>query len=164
MTSEHTPPEPGSLAQEAALLAAAVREWLGAHGGPTDAAAGGWESFFTAESAANAGEPAGAASAADDPGPAVGAFHGPPWTVPPGATLCTGCPLCRLLATVAGSRAEVMTHLLSAAASLAAAARAAWPPADGAFPGPAASPAPPRQPTQRTRPDHDRVQRIDISE
>jgi hypothetical protein len=161
MTGEQTPPEPGSLAQEAALLAAAVREWLGAHGGPTGAAAGGWESIFAAGSADEPPEPA---PAADDAGPAAGAFHGLPWTVPPGATLCTGCPLCRLLATVAGSRAEVMTHLLSAAASLAAAARAAWPPADGAFPGPAGSPAPPRQPTQRTRPARDRVQRIDISE
>jgi hypothetical protein len=84
--------------------------------------------------------------------------------VRPGETLCTGCPLCRLLATVAGSKGEVMSHLLSAATSLAAAARAAWPPADGTPPGPAASPDPPRQPTHRARSDRDRVQRIDISE
>ena len=146
------PPEPGSLAQEAALLAAAVREWLGAHGGPTDAA--------------GPAGPAGEEWAGDEP--AADAFHGPPWTVPPGATLCTGCPLCRLLATVAGSRADVMSHLFDAAASLAAAARSAWPPADfprsADSPGPAARPAPERHPTDRPRADRDRVQRIDISE
>ncbi|ADP79865.1 hypothetical protein [Pseudofrankia inefficax] len=155
MTDEHVAPEPGSLAQEAALLAAAVREWLGAHGGPdAPAAPTGWDPFTTGEAADETAAEA----------PPAGGFHGPPWTVPPGATLCTGCPLCRLLATVAGSRGEVMSHLLSAAASLAAAARAAWPPADGAPPGPAASPDPPRQPTHRARSDRDRVQRIDISE
>ncbi|WP_045879043.1 hypothetical protein [Pseudofrankia sp. DC12] len=156
MTDEHVPPEPGSFAQEAALLAAAVREWLGAHGGPADPAdaSSGWNPFTAAAPAEETGTEA----------PASGGFHGPPWTVPPGATLCTGCPLCRLLATVAGSRGEVMSHLLSAAASLAAAARAAWPPADGTPPGPAASPRPPQRPTHRARSDHDRVQRIDISE
>ncbi|MBX6391131.1 MAG: hypothetical protein IRZ08_19430, partial [Frankia sp.] len=32
------PPEPGPLAQEAALLAAAVRDWLTAHGAPPPSA------------------------------------------------------------------------------------------------------------------------------
>jgi hypothetical protein len=137
-------PEPGPLAQEAALLTAVVREWLDAHGAafpagqaasdPAPGAAGDAdenddtdENDESDEQATDgngsrgggAGNPAGGRATARD-------F---PWVVPPGATTCTGCPLCRLLSSLTGSRPEVLAHLLDAAGSLAAAARAAWSPA-----------------------------------
>ncbi|WP_232794390.1 MULTISPECIES: hypothetical protein [Pseudofrankia] len=165
--SSQVPPEPGSLAQEAALLAVAVREWLTAHGGDAYPPADVRDPFAPKDAPGPDPDP--------DPGPGRGAHAGPPWTVGPGETLCTGCPLCRLLSSVAGSHAEVLGHLLAAASSLTAAARAAWPPAGAPGQGtgdqrderggPAAWQAFPRQTaTQQTRSARDRVQRIDIGE
>ncbi|MDT3445944.1 hypothetical protein [Pseudofrankia sp. BMG5.37] len=204
-TSPRAQPEPGTLAQEAALLTAAVREWLTAHGAPPAPARAGAADDPEAEDAAAdwpgtaedawgpsgpedqwdaRQDPAGAyppgvaqgdpfdQEQGDGPTPGPGPRHGPPWAVGPGETLCTGCPLCRLLASVAGSHAEVLGHLLAAASSLAAAARAAWPPAGGPGQGtgdqhddPPGWQASPRQTaTQQTRPARGRVQRIDIGE
>jgi hypothetical protein len=77
--------------------------------------------------------------------------------------------VCRLLASLHGSQAEVIGHLLDAAGSLAAAARAAWPAVAGSVGDSTARPAddgagrPPRQPApQRPRPARDRVQRINV--
>jgi hypothetical protein len=176
VTDPRVPPEPGPLAQEAALLAAAVREWLTTHGAPAAAPDGAaftapWAALWDAP-ASDVGDkgttdqgPRGAAGQAqgDDPPPA--GHTGPPWTVAPGATLCTGCPLCRLLASFSGSQTEVLLHLLAAASELAAAVRAAWPllatapdPPDGS-----AAAQPPGNPTaQRPRPPRERVQRINV--
>ncbi|MBL7502303.1 hypothetical protein I6A81_39960, partial [Frankia sp. CN7] len=169
VTEPRPVPEPGSLAQEAALLAAAVRDWLGAHGAPSSPGEGASASAGPAASDRfTPAEPVGAggqATADDAPGtfdaprapadwdgPTAGTRAGPPWTVAPGATLCTGCPLCRLLASVSGSHAEVVEHLLAAVGSLAAAARAARPPARAPRAPPAPAAAPPPEPAPQTAP------------
>lgn len=190
-------PEPGPLAQEAALLAAAVREWLTTHGTvpldvpegtvPPDVPEGtvppgqADEDLVTFDEADRPGASGHAGSSSTRPGghesppgsrPEPEPRVGPPWAVAPGETLCTGCPLCRLLASVAGSHAEVVGHLLAAASSLAAAARAAWPavgvpgqdPSGQRFDPSAWRASPSQTATQRTRPARDRVQRIDIGE
>ncbi|WP_018635849.1 hypothetical protein [Parafrankia elaeagni] len=92
----------GSLAQEAALLAAAVQEWMAAAKGTPDA---------DAAAAADPDEAAGGTA-----GPAGSGHEGP----------CCVCPVCRVLAGLRGEHAEVTGHLIDAAVSLGAAARAAW--------------------------------------
>ncbi|WP_154676977.1 hypothetical protein [Parafrankia discariae] len=113
----------GSLAQEAALLAAAVRDWAAANGGP-DTADG---RFDTADGQPNVAAPAGSASGATAsgataPGPEGPDAHGgrdDSWP-------CCACPVCRVLASVREEHAEVAGHLIDAAVSLGAAVRTAW--------------------------------------
>jgi len=180
LTSHGGPPTPGQPADQTEPPSAGWPATADDDGPST--ADEGWAAFGPdgepadpTPGPAGPGGPAGAAAAGhpfagwDGPAPGASARTGPPWAVRPGETLCTGCPLCRLLATVGGSHAEVLGHLLAAASALTAAARAAWPPGGvpgqgtGAPPGgPQASPRPTA--TQRTRPARDRVQRIDIGD
>ncbi|MBX6387379.1 MAG: hypothetical protein IRZ08_00005, partial [Frankia sp.] len=123
------------------------------------------------------------AEARDGAGPAGPIAGGWPWALAAGATMCTGCPLCRLLATVVGNRPEVMYHLMAALSELAAAVRAAWAPpggpdgwgsgtgggqagdddAGGAAGADNGGHVPPSRPGgRRSRPPRQRVQRIDI--
>ncbi|OAA28281.1 hypothetical protein UG55_1006256 [Frankia sp. EI5c] len=97
----------GSLAREAALLAAAVQEWMAANGAPHGGESDPGES--------DAGE--------SDPGESgagrASAQAGHEWP-------CCACPVCRVLGSLRGEHAEVAGHLIDAATSLGAAFRAAW--------------------------------------
>lgn len=123
-TSDGVPREVvGSLAQEAALLAAAVRDWAAANGGP-DAADGHFDTADgqPAGTAPTGTAPTGAAANATAPGAAGSDAHGGR----DGSWPCCACPVCRVLASVREEHVEVAGHLVDAAVSLSAAARAAW--------------------------------------
>lgn len=96
-----TPPPPGSVAQEAALLAEALKDWVAAHRDHTAAAE-------TADTAADG---------ATEPGRR-------PAAAPGAAPECAYCPFCRLVSTLGLSRPDVTGHLLDAFASIVAAVRA----------------------------------------
>ncbi|MCK9903958.1 hypothetical protein CC117_20235 [Parafrankia colletiae] len=99
----------GSLAQEAALLAAAVQEWMAAAKGTPGADADADDA--DTDTGPDADEGAGGTA-----GPAGSGHEGP----------CCACPVCRVLTGLRGEHAEVTGHLIDAAVSLGAAARAAW--------------------------------------
>ena len=112
--SQHARSEPphGTMAEEAARLADVAHLWLASQsfGRPGAGGSGG-----TAGAATDSGDVwAEATAAAAKDGAAA---HG----VPPE---CQGCPYCRLRRVVGDVSPEVLTHVTSAVASLAAALRA----------------------------------------
>jgi hypothetical protein len=163
---------PGPLLQEAALLAAALRDWVGMHGlvdppGDATSTAGGGAPPAGQQGGTEGGA-TGDPGGGDQGGHASGGDAGPggTWaaTVP---TTCAICPLCRLIASLTGGRPEVAAHLMDAVTSLTAAVRAAWesgawmpggsPAASGAGAGRPESPDDPYATRRR------RAQRIDIT-
>jgi hypothetical protein len=94
-----TPPPPGSVAEEAALLAEALKDWVVAHRDHTAAD--------------------GAADGAADSGPGQR-----PAAAPGEAPECAYCPFCRLVSTFGLGRPDVTGHLIDAFTSVVAAVRA----------------------------------------
>ncbi len=140
---------PRPLAEEAALLGAALRDLL------TDPAAHASQGHASQAHASQAHASQGHADTRPAGAPVISPM-----------TTCQVCPVCRLVATLAAGRPEVAAHLFTAATSLAAALRAALAGPAGADEDDAATDGTggtcrPENTTERPR-SRSRVQRIDV--